>query len=72
MSGRVGEVLLGPRVVQPQGVLGRRQLVSLEESLEDQIAPVTQIRHTTVRNSHRRRQLDESRGDAARTKPLGR
>jgi hypothetical protein len=52
--------------------LGRRQLVSLEESLEDQIAPVTQIRHTTVRNSHRRRQLDESRGDAARTKPLGR
>ncbi|HEY2579901.1 MAG TPA: hypothetical protein VGI74_26610, partial [Streptosporangiaceae bacterium] len=46
--------------------------VSLEESLENQIAPVTQIRHTTVRNSHRRRQLDESRGDAARTEPLGR
>src|SRR5207244_8124094 len=60
MRGWVGEVLLGPRVVQPQGVLGRRQLVSLEESLEDQIAPVTQIRHKTVENSHRRRQLDAS------------
>jgi hypothetical protein len=52
--------------------LGRRQLVSLEESLEDQIALVTQIRHEAVGDSHRRRQPDESRGDAARTKPLGR
>ena len=60
MSGRVGEVLLGPRIVQPQGVPGRRQLVGLEEPLEDQIAPVAQIHHTTVGNSHRRRPLDAS------------
>ena len=53
MSGRVGEVLLGPRVVQPQSFLGRRQLVSLEEALEHQIALLAQIRHTTVGHPHR-------------------
>jgi hypothetical protein len=60
MSSRIGEVLLGPRVVQPQSLLGRRKLVSLEESLEDQIATFPQICQTTVRDSHRRRQLDAS------------
>ena len=31
MSSRVGEVRLGPRVVQPQGLPGRGQLVSPEK-----------------------------------------
>ena len=57
MRGRVGEVLLGPRVVQPQGFLGRGQLVSLEETLEPQVAPLLQIRHTTVGHPHRRPKL---------------
>jgi hypothetical protein len=57
MSGRVGEVLLGPRVVQPQSFLGRRQLVSLEETLEGQIALLAQIRHTTVGHPHRCQKL---------------
>ena len=52
MSGRVGEVLLGPRVVQPQSFLRRCQFVSLEESLEHQIALLPQICHTTVGHPH--------------------
>jgi len=58
MSGRVGEVILGPRVVQPQSFLGRRQLASLEETFEHQVALVPQIRQATVGHLHRRPKLD--------------
>src|SRR5262249_15452607 len=52
MSSRVGKVRLGPRVVQPQGLLGRGQLVSLEETLEQQVTPLPQVRHATVGHPH--------------------
>jgi hypothetical protein len=37
MSIRVCEVLLGARIVQPQGFLRRRELVRLEEALEHEV-----------------------------------
>src|SRR6476646_1218045 len=54
MSSRVGKVRLGPRVVQPQGFLGRGQLVSLEETLEQQVTPLPQVRQATVGHLHPR------------------
>jgi hypothetical protein len=54
MSSWVGEIRLGPRVVQPQGFLGRGQLVSLEETLEEQVTPLPQVRQATVGHPHPR------------------
>src|SRR5215469_13231372 len=54
MSSWVGEIHLGPRVVQPQSFLGRGQLVSLEETLEEQVTPLPQVRQATVGHSHPR------------------
>src|SRR5580693_3036443 len=54
MSSRVGEIHLGPRVVQPQSFLGRGQLVSLEETLEEHVTPLPQVRQATVGHPHPR------------------
>src|SRR5215831_18142670 len=54
MSSRVGEIHLGPRVVQPQSFLGRRRLIRLEETLEEQVTPLPQVRQATVRHPHPR------------------
>lgn len=54
MSSWVGEIHLGPRVVQPQSFLGRGQLVSLEETLEEQVTPLPQVRQATVGHPHPR------------------
>src|SRR5262249_38498237 len=54
MSSRVGEIHLGPRVVQPQSFPGRGQLVSLEETLEQQVTPLPQVRQATVGHPHPR------------------
>src|SRR5690348_3305252 len=54
MSSWVGEIHLGPRVVQPQSFLGRGQLVSLEETLEQQVTPLPQVRQATIGHPHPR------------------
>ena len=54
MSSGAGEIHLGPRVVQPQSFLGRGQLVSLEETLEEQVTPLPQVRQATVGHPHPR------------------
>src|SRR5215470_5285803 len=54
MSSRVGEIHLRPRVVQPQSFLGRGQLVSLEETLEEQVTLLPQVRQATVGHPHPR------------------
>src|SRR5215469_6973111 len=54
MSSWVGEIHLGPRVLQPQSFLGRGQLVSLEETLEEQVTPLPQVRQATVGHPHPR------------------
>src|SRR6202042_193499 len=52
MSSWVGEIHLGPRVVQPQSFLSRGQLVSLEETLEEQVTPLPQVCQATVGHPH--------------------
>src|SRR5580700_10807762 len=54
MSSWVGEIHLGPRVVQPQSFLGRGQLVSPEETLEQQVTPLPQVRQATIGHPHPR------------------
>ena len=62
---------VGRRVVQPETLLGRRQFVGAEETLEQEVAPLAQFCQTTVRHSHEHRKLARSRSAAAPVSWLG-
>ncbi len=53
MAGRIGEVLLGLREVQPQCLLGRAQLVVCEKPLDEREPAGADFVELGVRDPHR-------------------
>jgi len=49
---RVAEVVLGPREVQPERLLGRLQLVGREESFDQREAPLPHLVERPIRDPH--------------------